>query len=182
MHVRRGALQDFGKADGCRSMPLQPMSPAIRKRFFDCHHHQAFDVRARRCNERLRGHRRERRAGGTPLLRSVRIAAHDRAGRGAGDHVRKGWWHRQQRVVSARHGAVRHPATAVGDSGTWHPAIRWQSANLRTWKQGCRRRADQRLSPGGASSNAQLIMYPDASHGAQSQERFLDRARLFLDR
>jgi hypothetical protein len=31
--------------------------------------------------------------------------------------------------------------------------------------------------------NAQLIMYPDASHGAQSQHAraFLEHARLFLD-
>jgi pimeloyl-ACP methyl ester carboxylesterase len=31
--------------------------------------------------------------------------------------------------------------------------------------------------------NAQLIMYPDASHGAQSQhaETFLEHARLFLN-
>jgi pimeloyl-ACP methyl ester carboxylesterase len=31
--------------------------------------------------------------------------------------------------------------------------------------------------------NAQLIMYPDASHGAQSQHRvtFLEHARMFLD-
>ena len=51
------------------------------------------------------------------------------------------------------------------------------------WEQGRRRHADQCVPLAEHLPNAQLIMYPDASHGAQSQhaETFLEHARLFLN-
>jgi hypothetical protein len=48
-----------------------------------------------------------------------------------GHHVCESRRHRQQRMVSTDHGVVRHSPQTMGDPGPRHPAIRWQSSNLR---------------------------------------------------
>jgi hypothetical protein len=61
----------------------------------------------------------------------VRITAHHRTGCGPTDHVHQSRRDRQQRVVSAGHGALRHPSTPLGVSNARLPAIRWQPTHLR---------------------------------------------------
>jgi hypothetical protein len=71
------------------TVPLQSVPAAIGKCLLDGHHHQALDLQAGGRNCSLRGCRRERLPRAPPVLSALRLAAHNRNGRGADDDVRQ---------------------------------------------------------------------------------------------
>jgi hypothetical protein len=93
-------------------------------------------------------HRLKRLAGRPPLLPAMRLAAYHGIGRSTRSHVRESRRHRFQRMVPPGDGAIRWPPSSVGVSSAGSPAVRRQSAHLKTQEDQMKPNTDVKmLSP-----------------------------------